>query len=226
MLTQTIVQRTITPKGGNVSGLLSIATKVAIQMNCKLGGAPWNVNIPLRGTFADLLILSSVHLIKKILFCILILFTADVLIIGIDISTDSRDKRRVYSVLVGMMDMKEPKYISAVSQQSSSDEVSNQLPMNVIKILRAYQEVHKALPTRVCIYRSGVGDGQIQYIVENEVKLVAEALDSIYAQAELGPKCRMCYILVNTRINSRFFAKGKNPAPGTVIDDVVTLPER
>lgn len=47
--TQVICQRTITPKGGNTRGLMSIATKVAIQMNCKLGGLAWMVDIPLKG---------------------------------------------------------------------------------------------------------------------------------------------------------------------------------
>merc|ERR1712083_692953 len=31
-------------------GLMSVATKVAIQMNSKLGGEPWAVNIPLKNT--------------------------------------------------------------------------------------------------------------------------------------------------------------------------------
>ena len=31
-------------------GLMSVATKVAIQMNCKLGGEPWTVKIPLENT--------------------------------------------------------------------------------------------------------------------------------------------------------------------------------
>lgn len=40
---QVMVQRTITPKDKSkgISGLLSVATKVAIQMNTKLGGIPW-----------------------------------------------------------------------------------------------------------------------------------------------------------------------------------------
>lgn len=29
--------------------VMSIATKVAIQMNCKLGGAPWNIENPVQG---------------------------------------------------------------------------------------------------------------------------------------------------------------------------------
>ena len=31
-------------------GLMSVATKVALQMNCKLGGEPWAVKIPLKNT--------------------------------------------------------------------------------------------------------------------------------------------------------------------------------
>ena len=31
-------------------GLMSVATKVAVQMNCKLGGEPWSVRIPMSGT--------------------------------------------------------------------------------------------------------------------------------------------------------------------------------
>lgn len=40
---QVIVLKTITPKDKTkgASGLLSVATKVAIQMNAKLGGLPW-----------------------------------------------------------------------------------------------------------------------------------------------------------------------------------------
>lgn len=31
------------------TGVMSIATKVAIQLNCKIGGAPWAVPLPLAG---------------------------------------------------------------------------------------------------------------------------------------------------------------------------------
>ena len=35
---------------GKPKGLMSVATKVAVQMNCKLGGEPWAVKIPLKNT--------------------------------------------------------------------------------------------------------------------------------------------------------------------------------
>lgn len=40
---QVMVAKTITPKDKSkgIGGLMSVATKVAIQMNAKLGGLPW-----------------------------------------------------------------------------------------------------------------------------------------------------------------------------------------
>ena len=35
---------------GKPKGLMSVATKVALQMNCKLGGEPCVVKIPLKNT--------------------------------------------------------------------------------------------------------------------------------------------------------------------------------
>lgn len=48
---QVMVLRTITPKDKSrgIGGLLSVATKVAIQMNAKLGGIPWMIEMPLNG---------------------------------------------------------------------------------------------------------------------------------------------------------------------------------
>lgn len=43
VLSQVVMRRTVYSKG---KPNLTAATKIAIQMNCKLGGAPWTVNIP------------------------------------------------------------------------------------------------------------------------------------------------------------------------------------
>lgn len=48
---QVVTMRTLTKKTGNgASMLMSVCTKIAWQMNCKMGGALWNVNIPLKDT--------------------------------------------------------------------------------------------------------------------------------------------------------------------------------
>lgn len=52
---------------------------------------------------------------------------------------------------------------------------------------------------------------------------------SVYTAAGLEvPK--FSFIVVTKRINTRIFAseggRAANPAPGTIVDDVITLPER
>ena len=45
----------------------------------------------------------------------------------------------------------------------------------------------------------------------------------------MNDELKFTYVVVSKRINTRFFkagAKPENPPSGTVVDDVVTLPER
>ena len=77
----------------------------------------------------------------------------------------------------------------------------------------------------VALFRDGVGDGQIQYVLEHEIK----AIQSCMAKAGLpDDQVKLTYIIVNKKINTKFIASPSpaNPLCGTVIDDVVTLPER
>ena len=74
--------------------------------------------------------------------------------------------------------------------------------------------------------RDGVGDGQINYVLEHEIKAIEKCFHAAgINQADL----KFTYIIVSKRINTRFFKTGSqpaNPPSGTVVDDVVTLPER
>uniref|UniRef100_A0A1B0G0Z7 Piwi domain-containing protein n=1 Tax=Glossina morsitans morsitans TaxID=37546 RepID=A0A1B0G0Z7_GLOMM len=44
--------------------------------------------------------------------------------------------------------------------------------------------------------------------------------------ARVLPRCSMAFIIVSKRINTRYFVNKQNPVPGTVVNDVITLPER
>ena len=73
--------------------------------------------------------------------------------------------------------------------------------------------------------RDGVGDGQIPYIVDHEIAAIKKSLEIAYN----GNQPRFTYIIVSKRINTRFFrmnGQPSNPPSGSVVDDVVTLPER
>lgn len=60
----------------------------------------------------------------------------------------------------------------------------------------------------------------------SQVVEIKKKLSEIYG----GARISMAFIIVSKRINTRIFVPrgrgAENPKPGTIIDDVVTLPER
>lgn len=197
--TQVVVQKTITPKAGKpVSSLLSVATKVVIQINCKLGGAPWTIDMPLPALMT----------------------------VGFDVCHDIQDKKKSYGALVATMDLKKSaKFFSAVSAHTCGEELSNDLNVNMMKALQAYRTECGTLPERILFYRDGVGEGQVQTVVEHELASLNKELNNAYANAGLPP-AKFTYIIVSKRINTRLFKGNTNPNPGTIVDDTITLPER
>ncbi|XP_022818139.1 piwi-like protein Siwi [Spodoptera litura] len=190
--TQVVCARNMT-----ANSAMSIATKVAIQINCKLGGAPWRVDIPLQS----------------------------ILVIGYDVCHDTRSKEKSFGGFVASLDRYLTRYFSAVNSHTSGEELSSHMSFNVGSALKKFREVNGALPNRIFIYRDGVGDGQIPYVHSHEVEEIKKKLAEVYAGAEY----KMAFTIVSKRINTRIFldrGRGENPRPGTVVDDVVTQPER
>jgi aubergine-like protein len=201
--TQVIVQKTMQPKKGNIGSVKSIATKVLIQINCKLGGCAWMVNIPIKGLMT----------------------------VGFDVSRDAQDKKKSYGAFVASMDLKEStKFFSSVAAHSDGEECSRQIALHMTKALISYMDLHGTLPSRILFYRDGVGEGDIERVHTQEIKQIQEAVAGIYRSNGAQSEPNFAFIIVTKRINTRFFSsKGsshENPTSGTVIDSVVTLPER
>ncbi|GJQ76571.1 aub [Trypoxylus dichotomus] len=127
---------------------MSIATKVAIQMNCKLGGAPWTLQIPI----------------------------SNLMIVGFDVCHDPQDKSKSYGALVASLDKQVTRYYSTTTAHCGGEEISNYFAVNMVKACKAYQRNAGRLPEKILIYRDGVGDGQIPYIKEHEVAHTKNAL--------------------------------------------------
>ncbi|XP_061394627.1 protein aubergine [Musca vetustissima] len=196
---QVVTLRTIAPRGDKASGLMSIATKVVIQMNAKLMGAPWMIDMPLSGLMT----------------------------VGFDVCHSAKEKNKSYGALVATMDMRvSTKYYSAVTQHLKGQELSNEISLNMTCALKSYRAVHGTLPDRILFYRDGVGDGQLHQVFNTEVQFLKKKLDEIYKSAGKEDGCRLAFVVVSKRINTRYFVNGRNPDPGTVVDDVITLPER
>lgn len=182
----------------NPKGLMSIATKVAIQINCKLGYTPWMIDIPLK----------------------------NLMTIGYDVAKSLRDRSKAYGALVATMNLKtNATFYSTVAECSSHDVLANSLWPMMTKALRQYNKEHDVLPSHILFYRDGVGEGSLKTLYEHEVKDIVEKLEEEYKRAKAKPPM-FAYVVVTKSINTRFFARGHNPPPGTVVDDVITLPER
>lgn len=126
--------------------------------------------------------------------------------------------------MVASIDKGFTRYFSAVSQHTTNEELSNDFGVNMIKAVKKFKEANGAYPARIIVYRDGVGEGQIPFVLEHEVGNLRKALVQFYGNAEA---VKLAFVLVTKRINSRFFVNRRdNPPPGTVIDDVVTDPNR
>ncbi|XP_071451849.1 piwi-like protein Siwi [Hetaerina americana] len=177
------------------SSAMSIATKIAVQINCKIGGAPWTVDIPLEG----------------------------LMVIGFDVYHDTSQRGTSIGALVSSLDRQLTRYYSSVSFHRTGEELSNELPINVIKALHKFRSYNNGnLPKKIVLYRDGVGEGQITYVFQHEVELLKQRLAAIYK----GHNFHLAFIVITKRINTRFFANTNNPPSGTVVDDVITLPHR
>uniref|UniRef100_A0A3P8WK61 Piwi-like RNA-mediated gene silencing 1 n=1 Tax=Cynoglossus semilaevis TaxID=244447 RepID=A0A3P8WK61_CYNSE len=190
---QCIVSRTISRQ----QALMTVATKVALQMACKIGGELWSVEIPLK----------------------------QLMIVGIDCYHDIAAGKRSIGALVASLNQGMTRWFSKCVLQQKGQEIMDGLKMALNGALKDYLRFNHCLPSRIIVYRDGVGDGQLSSVVNFEV---AQILDSIKSIGEdYAPK--LSVVVVKKRISSRFFAyingRVSNPPPGTVVDTEVTRPE-
>ncbi|XP_062999758.1 piwi-like protein 1 [Elgaria multicarinata webbii] len=177
--------------------VMAIATKIALQMNCKMGGELWSVEIPLK----------------------------QLMIVGIDCYHDTAAGRRSIAGFVASLNQGMTRWYSRCVLQDRGQEVVDGLKTCLQAALRTWYTYNNHMPSRIIVYRDGVGDGQLKTLVSYEVPQFLECLKSV--GKDYNPK--LTVIVVKKRVNNRFFAQVdgrlQNPPPGTVIDLEVTRPE-
>nr|AGJ83331.1 piwi [Oncopeltus fasciatus] len=193
---QVIAVKTLTHKN-----LLSVATKIIIQMNCKLGGVPWYVPLPFMGPNKE-------H--------------DPSMVVGFDVCHDTSMKGKSHGALVASLDYYYSHYYSAVSQHSFGEELSNDIATHMGHAVIRFREINKKLPSRIIIYRDGVGESNIPFVLKHEVERIKTRLKDIFP----GWNAKMVVVIVSKRIQTRIFENNDNPKPGTVVDNVITRPER
>ncbi|GAU96584.1 hypothetical protein RvY_08012 [Ramazzottius varieornatus] len=191
--TQVVLSKTIEP-GKN---LMSVATKVAIQVVAKLGGQNWKMNFP---------------------------FNVPTMVVGIDTHRD-RINKEVIVAATGSHNPGFSGYhnfSTAVPQTQNRDDEEDAMfdaaRDLVRKCVEAFKKSNNVWPHQVFIYRDGISEGQVGNIRDKEVAGIVEALKGLPA----SPPIKSTYVLVNKRDSSRFSVGTANPLSGTVVDQIVT----
>lgn len=187
---------------GDQRKLMSIATKVMIQMASKLGGEPWRVSLP----------------------------NQTWMVIGYDTYHDAKRNKSV-GAFIASTNASFTRYVSSVQMHENSEEISPSFNGHLIKCLKAYRQINNGnLPSKLFVYRDGVGAGDIGRVKELEVNALREACKTASRALGIEYTPSIAYIIVSKRINTRFFVGGgrtpTNPSCGMVCDNTVTLNER
>ncbi|XP_077995960.1 piwi-like protein 1 [Glandiceps talaboti] len=190
---QMVVSRTLSKK----QMLMYVATKIGMQLNCKLGGALWALEIPLK----------------------------NLMVVGIDCYQDSITKGQSVAAFVASTNQTLTRFYSRVTFQHTGQELIDGLKVCMQASLKKYNEVNKVLPERILIYRDSVGDGQLQAVVEHEIPQLLKCFEDI--GPGYNPKVAVIVVKkqVNARFFHSPGQNLTNPPPGTIIDTKVTRPE-
>jgi len=180
-------------------GLMSVATKVAIQMAAKMGGEPWYLSIPV----------------------------SDLMVIGYDTWHDASQKGLSIGAVVATTNPALTRFHSSCTMHRNNEENLAQIKACIYKALQEYKKVNQKFPGRIIVYRDGVGDGQIQLVKDQEIveikKLFKENnIEPAFTYIVVSKR-------VNSRFFKKANPQQGdyiNPPSGSVFDDIVTLPER
>ncbi|XP_015783303.1 piwi-like protein 1 [Tetranychus urticae] len=184
----------------NKKNLMSVATKILIQMSTKLGAEPWGIHIPPKGC----------------------------MIVGYDTYHDS--DRRGYSVggFVSTSNATATSWFSRTSYHQNREELCANFAANLKAGIKNWIAKNKgSWPEKIIIYRDGVSEGQIPYVYNVEMKQMQKVLSE---RPELAKTHFCFIIVtkrVNARFFHNYGERQlQNPPPGTKIDSLITRKER
>lgn len=198
-------------------------------MNCKLGGLPWMIDMPL----------------------------TNLMTIGYDVCHDPKDKKASWGAVVATMDLKKRncQFFSAVNRHTNNEvqknkyesfwirffnfsfitasfdlqEMSNFLSANIAKALQKFYEINGTLPSRILFFRDGVGDGQVSlisiflfcllrntnsffelltqiaYVYNQELLAIRNKMKDVYMNLGFSDDIKFAYMIVTKKVNTRFF---------------------
>ncbi|RMB90953.1 hypothetical protein DUI87_32551 [Hirundo rustica rustica] len=135
---QVITAQSLTGHPGKIR---SVVQKVLLQINCKLGGQLWGVDIPLK----------------------------QLMVVGMDIHHSRSPGVRSVIGFVASMNHILTKWYSKVVFQMPHQEIADSLRLCLSQALKRFHELNHSLPMKIVLYRDGVSDPQLDTVLKYEV---------------------------------------------------------
>ncbi|KAK9512245.1 hypothetical protein O3M35_000713 [Rhynocoris fuscipes] len=165
---QVVLLKNLTSKG-----VMSIATKIGIQVNCKIGGSPWSVVVP---------------------------FKKPVMVVGFDVCHDTSSRKKSYGAMVASLDGAYSRYFSSASPHVGGEELSNEFGTQLVKAVYCYKALNGFLPPKIIIYRDGIGEGNEHYCLTHEVESIRTKLQNLYQGVTVQMAFVLVSKRINTRL--------------------------
>jgi len=170
--------------------LISVCNKIALQINCKLGGELWKLDIPLKRT----------------------------MIIGIDVCHDTARGGQSVAGFCASMNESFTRYYSMVSFQKTGQELVDGLKADMLEALRQFFRINSYLPAIIIVYRDGVGDGMLDAVVDHEIGQISSTFNLLGEGYK--PRLCFIVVKkrIHTRLFDKTDGTLQNPPPGTIVD--------
>ncbi|XP_031426226.1 piwi-like protein 2 [Clupea harengus] len=173
--------------------LRSIAQKILLQMNAKLGGELWSVNVPLK----------------------------QLMVIGVDVHHDTSKKYRSVMGFVASLNSTLTRWYSRVIFQMPNEEIISGFRSCLLGALQKYHEQNRSFPEKIVIYRDGVSEGQLKTVELFEIPQILKCFET-YQDYEPKLVFIVVQKRVSTTLYSFSGDRVGAPPPGTVLDHTVT----
>eukprot|EP01135_Chromosphaera_perkinsii_P008476 Nk52_evm44s1360 gene=Nk52_evmTU44s1360 len=193
-----IVSQCLTaPKMNDQKKRKNIVTKIAVQINAKLGGACWRLQ---KNPYSGM-------------------------VVGISTHADPFRRGRVVAI-VSSLDKAMTQYHSSTSFQESRGEFTVGIKDSICKAVESWakESADKEMPypKNIIIYRDGESDADLSLILDSEIPCLKDALRNINPEfPDYDP--RICYIIVRSKTSTRIFSETRDRVmPGTCVMSGVT----
>lgn len=180
-------QVVLTKTVNNDKRKMSVCSKILIQMNAKIGNAPWKVERKMASLKDKKIIMGGMAIYHKLV-----------------------NKNKSCCTFVGSVDNDMTEYYMGAKLIPENQQKFDSLYMMVEEWVKTYCKDTKSTPEILIIYRDGVGESQIKSVLDAEVEVIKKCIETIkikMKKPDYNPG--ILFVLANKKINQRLYESSK-----------------